>query len=79
VLTSAQGLNREHHAGLWLSGLVTKVVPRDSFGKSLVLHISGNHVNNSLPSAEIYVEAASTYAGEPIALNHLGYEDKKMV
>ena len=58
---------------------MTKVVPRDSFGKSLVLHISGNHVNNSLPSAEIYVEAASTYAGEPIALNHLGYEDKKMV
>ena len=79
VLTSAKGLIREHHAGLWLSGLVTKVVPLDSFEKSLVLHISGNYVNNSLPSAEIYLKAATTYAGKPIALNQLGYEDGKMV
>ena len=79
VLTSAQGLIREHHAGLWLSGLVTKVVPLDSFEKSLVLHISGNYVNDSLPSAEFYLKAATTYAGKPIALNQLGYEDGKMV
>jgi len=76
-LTSAQGLIREHHAGLWLSGGVTKIVPLENFEDSLVLHITGNYVNNSLPSADYYLEAVNEYSGEPITLKKLGYEDGK--
>ena len=58
---------------------MNKIVPLENFEDSLVLHITGNYVNNSLPSADYYLEAANEYSGEPISLKKLGYEDGKLL
>ena len=69
-MQTAQGLVREHHAGLWMTGLVTKIVSVPRFEDALVHHSSDNYVGAiELPPVELYLKHAELYNGRPVSLH----------